>query len=143
VLQDLHELPKLRDSLSYLYVERAVVERDQSAIVLIDKEGRTLVSSASLCVLMLGPGTSIRHAAIKVLAESGCSVLWTGEDGTWLYARGCGETRKAYHLLRQSELASNPEKHYQVVWRMYKERFNEELDATLSLPQVRGLEDYG
>lgn len=138
--QDLHELPKLRDSLSYLYVEHAIVERDQSAIVLIDKEGRTPVPAASLCVLMLGPGTNVTHAAIKVLAENGCSVLWTGEDGTRLYAQGCGETRKAYHLLHQAELASDPDKHYEVVWRMYKKRFAEELDPSMSLPQVRGLE---
>ena len=31
-MQDLHHLPKLRDSLSYLYVEHAVVNKKDQAI---------------------------------------------------------------------------------------------------------------
>jgi CRISPR-associated protein Cas1 len=139
-MRDLHELPKLRDSLSYMYVERAVIERKQYAIEVINQQGRTLVPVSSLCLLMLGPGTNITHAAIKVLADNGCSVLWVGEDATRFYAQGLGETRKAYHLLRQAELASDPETRSQVVMRMYQMRFNEELDPGLSLPQIRGLE---
>jgi CRISP-associated protein Cas1 len=139
-VKDYHELPKLRDSLSYLYTEHAIIERNQHAIELIDANGRVLVPAANLCVLMLGPGTKITHAAIKVLSENGCSVLWTGEEMTRFYASGTGETRKAYHLILQSNLASDPIKHKQVVIRMYKKRFNTELDPELSLPQIRGLE---
>jgi CRISP-associated protein Cas1 len=89
-MQDLHELPKLRDSLSYLYVEKAIVERKDAAIEFINEEGQVQVPAANLCVLMLGPGTSITHAAIKVLAESGCSVLWTGAEMTHFLCAGAG-----------------------------------------------------
>jgi CRISPR-associated protein Cas1 len=139
-MQDLHELPKLRDSLSYLYVEHAIVERDNHAILLIDKQGKTNVPVANLCVLMLGPGTSITHQAVKVLGENGCSVLWVGEDGTRFYGAGMGETRKAYHLLRQAELACDCEMRTRVVLRMYHKRFGDSLPDHLSLPQIRGLE---
>lgn len=139
-MRDLHEIPKLRDSLSYLYVEHAVIERRDSAVELIRKEGRTHVPATTLCLLMLGPGTSITHAAMKVLGESGCSVLWTGEDGIRLYAQGCGETRKAYHLLRQATLVCDPDQRQQVVLRMYQLRFGQTLDPGLSLPQIRGME---
>lgn len=139
-MQDLHELPKLRDSISYLYVEHAILDRKDSAVEFIKKEGRTLVPVASLCVLMLGPGTSITHAAIKVLAEAGCSVLWTGEEFMRYYAQGMGETRKAFHLLRQAELVCDPHQRMQVVRRMYQKRFDWDLDPTLSIEQIRGLE---
>jgi len=139
-MQDLHELPKLRDSVSYLYVEHAILDRKDSAVEFINKEGRTLVPVASLCVLMLGPGTSITHAAIKTLAEAGCSVLWTGEEFMRYYAQGLGETRKAFHLLRQAELVSDPHQRMHVVRRMYQKRFDWELDPTLSIEQIRGLE---
>jgi CRISPR-associated protein Cas1 len=139
-MQDLHELPKLRDSLSYLYVEHAILDRKDSAVEFIKKEGRTLIPVASLCVLMLGPGTSITHAAIKTLAEAGCSVLWTGEEFMHFYAQGMGETRKAFHLLRQAELVSDPHQRMQVVRRMYQKRFDWDLDPTLSIEQIRGLE---
>lgn len=138
---DLHLLPKLRDSLSYLYVEHAVLERQDSAVKYYRKdEGAVLVPAASLAVLLLGPGTSISHAAVKVLAENGVSVIWTGEDGMRLYAQGLGETRKAYHLLRQAELACDPAWRKEVVLRMYQMRFGQKLDPSLSLPQIRGQE---
>ena len=139
-MRDLHELPKLRDGLSYLYVERCRVEQKHKAVEFIDKEGRAMVPAAALAVLMLGPGTTITHAAVKALADNGCSVVWTGEDATRMYAQGTGETRRAYHLLHQAGLASDPEKRMQVVIRMYRCRFGEDLPADLDLLQVRGME---
>ena len=140
MVRDLHELPKLRDSLSYVYVEHAVVNRKDSAVEFIDKEGCVMIPVAALAVLMLGPGTRITHAAVRVLADNGCTIVWTGEDGTQCYAQGLGETRKAYHLLHQAEWASDAQKRMQVVLRMYARRFGYDLDPSLSLPQVRGLE---
>lgn len=139
-MQDLHDLPKLRDSLSYLYVEHAVIERSASSIELIQKQGRTAVPAAALSVLLLGPGTNITHAAIKVLGECGCSILWVGEGALHYYAQGGGETRKSYHLLVQAELTSNPDSRLRVIYRMYEKRFQIQLDLNLSLEQVRGME---
>ena len=33
--KDLHELPKLRDSISFIYIEHAVIEQNDSSIILI------------------------------------------------------------------------------------------------------------
>ncbi len=139
-IRDLHELPKLRDSLSYLYLERCIIDRRQRAVEAIDKRGRTLIPAASLSVLLLGPGTSITHEAVKTLTDNGCSILWVGEEGVRMYAQGHGETRRAYQLLRQAELVSNPVTRLEVVLRMYEFRFGEKLDPTLTLAQVRGYE---
>lgn len=139
-MRDLRELPKLRDSLSYLYLEHGCVEQRYKAIEFVDKDGRTMIPAAALSVLMLGPGTSSTHAAIKALADNGCLVIWCGEDATRCYAQGGGETRKAYHLLKQAELVSDPQQRRQVVLRMYRYRFGGHLDPELSLPQIRGLE---
>lgn len=139
-IQDLHELPKLRDSLSYVYIEHALVNQQQYAIEFTQKEGRTLVPIANLSVLLLGPGTSITHAAIKALGDNGCSVIWVGQEATHFYANGAGETRKAYQVLRQAELVSTPALREQVVIQMYRFRFQEQLPTGLSLPHIRGLE---
>jgi CRISP-associated protein Cas1 len=139
-MQDLHELPQLRDSLTYHYVEHAILDKNQQAIEYVQERGRTLMPVANLSLLMLGPGTSITHAAVKTLAENGCAILWTGEDATRLYAQGTGETRKANRLLHQAALVSDPQKRQEVVLRMYRFRFIEELPFDLSLPQIRGKE---
>ena len=97
---DLHELPKMRDSLSFLYVEHAIVERKDSSVEFINEDGRAQVPAANLSTLMLGPGTRITYAAVAILAECGCSIVWTGAQGNRFYAQGMGETRKFGTALR-------------------------------------------
>jgi len=140
VPKDLHILPKVRDSWSYLYVEHAVVEQDDKAIAVLDKEGRTQVPCAALSLLMLGPGTKITHNAVRTLAENGCMVAWVGEEAVRFYAVGMGETRSSGNLLRQAAMHSDPELRLRVVRRMYEQRFPEKLDPGLNLKQIRGKE---
>ncbi len=137
---DLHILTKLRDSLSYVYAERAVVQRYRNAVELVDEKGKVAVPVASLSVLLLGPGTSITHEAVKLLAQNGCSILWVGEDATRFYAQGTGETRKAQRLIKQASLVSDPQTRRRVALKMYAQRFEEELEPDLSLEQIRGHE---
>jgi len=139
-MQNLRILPKLRDSLSYLYIEHAIIDQKDQAIEYVNAEGRVMVPVASLSLLLIGPGTSITHAAIRTLAENGCSINWVGEDAMKFYAQGFGETRKGYHLLHQAKMASDPQKHMEVVMRMYRFRFGETIGEDLSLPQLRGME---
>jgi CRISP-associated protein Cas1 len=139
-LKDLHVLPKVRDSLSYLYVEHCRVEQEAKAIAMYDADGKVPVPCANLTTLMLGPGTSITHAAVQALADNGCMVLWTGEQGVRFYAQGMGETRAARNLLRQAWLCSNPQLRLRVVRRLYEMRFTETLDPELTLQQIRGRE---
>lgn len=137
---DLHVLPKVRDGLSYLYVEHCVVDQEAKAVALHDAGGTTPVPCASLALLMLGPGTKITHAAVRVLAEHGCLVTWVGEEGVRFYAQGSGETRAATNVLRQSWLAAHPTRRLAIVRRMYEHRFPEKLPPSLTLQQLRGRE---
>jgi CRISPR-associated protein Cas1 len=139
-MDDLHLLPKVRDSLSFLYVEHGRIEQEAKAIAIYDKDGVTPVPCAALTLLMLGPGTAITHAAIRTLAESGCLVVWTGEAGVRLYAQGLGETRSARRLLHQAALWADPQQRLAVVMRLYAMRFDEPLEAGLTLRQIRGKE---
>ena len=138
--KDLRILPKLRDSLSFLYVEHAIVEQDHLAIVRIQGSERTPIPIAAITTLMLGPGVSITHAAIKVIADSGCSVIWCGEHSAKYYATGMGETRSAANLILQSKLHADVDLHMKVVRRMYQRRFSDLQCEGLTLQQIRGLE---
>lgn len=139
-MADLHALPKFRDSWSYLYVEHCRIDKQDQAIVLHDQAGETAVPCATLSLLMLGPGTTITHAAVTVLAASGCTVVWSGEAGIRFYAQGAGETRSSAGVLRQAQLVSDPGSHLRVVARMYAMRFPEPLEPGLTLQQIRGKE---
>lgn len=139
-LQDLHLLPKFRDSLSYLYVEHCRVEQEGKAVAIWDAQGKVPVPCADLAVLLLGPGTAITHAAISALADNGCLVLWCGEAGVRLYAQGLGLTRSATNFLHQIRLWADPQRRLAVVLRLYRQRFPEPLPDSLSLQQIRGRE---
>jgi CRISPR-associated protein Cas1 len=139
-MNDLHVLPKVRDSNSYLYVEHKKIDQEDKAIALHDKAGKVAVPCANLTALLLGPGTSITHAAVKALADNGCLVLWTGENGVRFYAQGMGETRSSRRLLHQARLCSDPQLRLKVVRRLYEMRFPDSLDPDLTLQQIRGRE---
>ncbi len=139
-MQDLHELPRFSDSLSYLYVEHARIDQHDKAIAFHDASGCVPVPIASLAVLMLGPGTTVTHAAIRALADNNCLVTWVGEQALRFYAQGMGGTRSSGSLLRQARLATEETLRLRVVLRMYHMRFGGPLDPSLTLQQIRGKE---
>ncbi len=139
-MKDLQELPKLRDSISYIYLEHAIIEQDDLSIVAICKDGRIPIPVAATTCLLLGPGTNITHAAIRTIGENGCMVIWCGERATRFYASGMGETRSAKNLLLQAACCMDPDKHMQVVRRMYALRFPGIDTDGMTLQQIRGME---
>ena len=69
-MKDFRELPKLRDSWSHVYAERCRIDRQDKAIALHDENGIVAIPCATLTLLMLGPGTTITHAAINSLPRT-------------------------------------------------------------------------
>jgi len=139
-MEALQTVPRFNDSLTYLYVEHVRVDRCEQSIALWDEHGGLEVPAAALRVLMLGPGTSLTHAAVQVLAECNCLVIWCGEELVRFYACGLGGTRSAARLLHQARLACDSQARWQVVRRMYARRFAEIPPADISLEQLRGME---
>ena len=139
-MKDLHSLPKVRDSWSFLYVEHCRIEQEDKAIAILDQRGKTPIPCATLTTLVLGPGTTITHAAVRALADNGCLAIWSGEDNVRFYAQGMGETRSSANLLYQARLWADPEQHLNVVRRLYEMRFDVALEPNLTLQQIRGKE---
>jgi len=139
-MKDLRELPKVRDSYSYLYFEHCKIEQDGKSVSAFDESGKIQIPCAALMMLMLGPGTSITHAAVKTLVENGVLITWTGECGVRYYAQGNGETRNASNLIKQARLVSVPSLRLKVIRALYEMRFEDKLSPDLTLEQIRGLE---
>ena len=139
-MDDLHKLPRFRDSLSFVYLEHGRIDQHEQAIAFHDKGGVTPIPVASTTVLMLGPGTTVTHAAMRTIAENNALVEWVGEQSVRCYAAGMGGTRSSAALIHQAALASDLDKRMEVVRRMYRLRFKEDVDPTLSLQQLRGVE---
>jgi CRISPR-associated protein Cas1 len=139
-MRTLHELPRFADRWSYLYLERGILDQEAAGLVFHTQAGDTLVPIDQLSLVMLGPGSSITHAAVKALAVNNCLAAWVGEDGIRLYAHSTGGTFSARRLLLQARLASDEKSRLEVVYRMYQKRFPGTLLADKSIEQVRGME---
>lgn len=140
VRPELQALPQAADRMTFLYLERCVLNRQDSAITVTDDRGCVLVPAAAISVLMLGPGTNVTHRAMELIGDAGVTVLWVGEQGVRYYAGGRPLTHRAKLLLRQAELVSNTRSHLEVVRRMYCMRFPNEEVSRLTLQQLRGRE---
>lgn len=137
---ELQALPQISDRMSFLYLERCTLNRQDGAITVNDERGCVFVPAASISVLMLGPGTRVTHRAMELIGDAGVSVLWVGEQGVRYYAGGRALTHRASLLLRQAELVSNSRSHLNVVRQMYRMRFPGEDVSHLTMQQLRGRE---
>lgn len=135
--QDLH---RVVDRVSSLYVERTHLDRDDNAIVLINKERTVRVPAAMIAVILLGPGTRITHAAMRLLGDSGTAVCWVGQHGVRMYASGQGASRGTHLLMRQAWLVTRTSERLGVARRMYAMRFPGEDTSALTMQQLRGRE---
>ena len=134
------ELGRLSDRLSFLYVDHVVVDRDAGAVTFWQADGVASVPAAMLAVLLVGPGSKVTHAAMSLLASSGCSVAWTGENGVRLYAGAVAGSTSAGLLERQARLVSGQRTRLAVARSMYRLRFPGEDLAGLTMQQLRGRE---
>lgn len=135
-----HDLHRVVDRVSSLYVERTHVDRDENAVVLINKERTVRVPAALVAVVMFGPGTRVTHAAMNLLGDSGTAVCWVGEHGVRHYAAGLGPSRGSKFLVRQAYLVSRRHERLAVARRMYGMRFPGEDVSSATMQQLRGRE---
>ena len=131
----------MSDKYPFLYLERGRLEIDDSSVKWIDCEGNLVrLPVATINTLLLGPGTSVTHEAIKVMTAANCTVCWVGEDSLLFYAVGQCPTADTKNLRTQMELASNPKKRAEVARRMFSSRFSGVDVSAKSIQELMGME---
>ena len=139
-MENLRLLPKLRDRISSMYIEHAKIDRHEKSVAIHDPNGITPIPIAQVAVLMFGPGVSVTHAAITTIADNNCLAVWCGEENVRFYAFGNGGTRSSAALIQQARLSSIEELRLEVVKRMYRMRFDNDIDNTSTIESLRGME---
>ncbi|GAB3308503.1 type I-E CRISPR-associated endonuclease Cas1 [Epidermidibacterium keratini] len=137
---DISELVRAQDRLSFIYLERCVIHRDGNAITASDSDGVVHIPAASVGALLLGPGTTVSHKAMSLLAESGSTAVWVGERGVRYYAHGRSLSTNSRLLQAQAELVTNRTSRLRVARAMYDMRFPDEDVSGLTMQQLRGRE---
>lgn len=136
----LYELERVSDRITFLYLEHAKVNRQDSAITVTDDKGVVYVPAAIISVLMLGPGIDITHRAMELIGDSGMSVVWVGEYGVKQYAHGRALNHSSTLLEKQAKLVSNTRSRIDVARKMYQLRFPNEDVSRYTMQELRGKE---
>lgn len=137
---DLQALGTIKDRITFVYVERCKISRDNGAITVHDEQGTKAITAAMITTLLLGPGTDISHRAVELIGDAGVTIIWVGEHGVRFYASGRALTNHSTLLLKQAKYVSNEKLHVQVARKMYQLRFPEEDVSKLTMQQLRGRE---
>ena len=134
-------LPRVTDKYPFLYLERGRLEVDDSSIKWLDAQGGCVhLPVATISSLLLGPGTSITHEAVKVAAAANCSLCWVGEDSLLFYAAGITPTSHTRNMQRQAALSANPELALEVARAMFSRRFPGVDISRKTLAELMGME---
>lgn len=137
---DIQELPRIKERISFIYLEYCKINRIDSAITVSNKHGVVSIPSASISTLLLGPGTSVTHRAIELLGDTGASIIWVGQNGVRYYASGKPLTHSSLLLEAQAKAVSNTRLRLAVARKMYSMRFPGEDVSKLTMQQLRGRE---
>jgi CRISPR-associated protein Cas1 len=136
-------LPQVKDKYPFLYLERGRLEVDDSSVKWIDCDNNVVrLPIATIGTLLLGPGTTLTHEAVKVMAASNCSVCWVGEDSLLFYAASHTPTSDTRNFRHQMELSCDKNKSLEVARRMFSRRFPHEEIASKTLKELMGMEGY-
>ena len=134
-------LPRVDDKYPFLYLEHGRLEIDDSSLKWIDAEGACVrLPAATLQCLLLGPGTSITHEAVKVASMCNCSLCWVGEESLLFYASGITPTSTTRNIQRQAKLTTHPQASLDIARLMFTRRFPDVDVSSKSLQELMGME---
>jgi CRISPR-associated protein Cas1 len=138
-------LPRIADSLSFLYADMVRIVQDDTGVCAQiqagpDRTDTVYIPIASLTCLLLGPGVSITTRALATLARHGTSMVCTGSGGVRAYAGILPDSLTTQWLERQATAWADPDQRLDIAVRMYRMRFDDAVPAGTTLDQLRGME---
>ncbi|MGW7466988.1 type I-E CRISPR-associated endonuclease Cas1e [Streptomyces xantholiticus] len=139
-------LPRVADSLSFLYLDMVRVVQDDTGVcaqIKVDKHRTDLVyiPTAALSCLLLGPGVSVTTPALTTLARHGTSVVCVGAGGVRAYAGILADSLTTDWLEQQVACWADPAHRLDIAVRMYGMRFQDtDIPHSVTLEQLRGME---
>ncbi len=134
-------LPQVKDKYPFVYLERGRLEIDASSVKWIDFEANYVpIPVATLNTILLGPGSTVTHDAIKTATAANCSICWVGEDSLLFYAAGFLPTSDTRNLRHQIALSADPEASLNIARKMFYRRFPDADLKDKSLQSMMGME---
>lgn len=137
----LETLALAKDRWTPLYLEHGRLEVDDSSVKWIGADGLLCrLPVATISALILGPGTTVTHAAIKACAESNTTVCWTGEESLRFYAFGLTPNHTNDMPRLHAEAWADKRRRTRIARTMFKMRFPDGDVEGKTVKELRGME---
>lgn len=137
----LETLAMARDRWTPIYLEHGRLEVDDASIKWISAEGLLCrLPVATLSAILLGPGTTVTHAAMKACADSNPPVCWVGEECLRFYAFGLAPNHDNDMPRRHATAWADKTRRAAIARRMFKMRFPDVDVESRSIKELRGME---
>lgn len=137
----LETLTPARERWTPIFLEHGRLEVDDSSVKWIGADYVVLrLPVATLSAILLGPGTTVTHAAIKACAESNTPVCWVGSEGLRFYSFGTTPTHDNSRSRHQAEVHANKTKRAEVARRMFRMRFTDDEIDGVPIKALMGME---
>lgn len=101
--------------------------------------GNYQIPHQSVSIILLGPGSSVTHDALRILAAHGCALAAIGTGGVRFYTSPPLLPDTSTIARRQVMLWADPKQRVAVARQMYSIRFGEEVKAR-TVEMLRGME---
>lgn len=93
-----------------------------------------------ISTLLIEPGVSVTHEAIKLASEHHVLLLWVGEAGIRVYSAGIPGGRSGTRIVRQALQHASHEARMAAAKRLYRLMFDDDMPDTRSFDKLRGIE---
>lgn len=129
-----------RSRSPFVVLERGVLRVEDWCLTLETLEGNIEIPVGMSTTILLEPGVTVTHEAVKLAAEHDTLLIWTGEAGVRVYSAGNPGGRSAQRIIHQVEIHSNQHLRIAAAKRLYFLMFGETLPETRSIEKLRGME---
>jgi len=102
--------------------------------------GEYEIPHEAISMVLLGPGSSVTHDCLRLLASHGTALAAIGEGGVKLYTALPLMSGQSSLARRQAELWARPQSRMAVARKMYAMRFGDAVPATRDIEVLRGME---
>ena len=124
----------------FLSIERGYLRVEDHCLLLVNEGEELEIPVAMVSAILIEPGVTVTHEAVKLAAECGTLLMWVGEAGVRVYSSGQPGGKHAERLIQQVSLHLDENRRLCAAKRLYKLMFDEEMPETRSIEKLRGLE---
>ena len=137
----LETLAMARDRWTPIYLEHGRLEVDDSSVKWIGADGLLCrLPVATISAILLGPGTTVTHAAMKACADSNTPICWTGEECLRFYAFGLAPNHDNDMPRFHAAAWADKKRRTEIARRMFRMRFPNVDVESRSIKELRGME---